>query len=95
MKELQNNQEQRLLYTPYVTDTRITIPDAFVRERNRILSITNTIPEIEQATEVSQELRSSFLDLLDGKLTLARVNVLVTEINSLLNVAHQITPSKK
>ena len=94
LTELQNNQEQRLLYTPYVTEQKIVNPDGFVRERNRILSLTNTIPEIEQATQVSQELRSSFLDLLDGKLTLARVNVLVTDINSLLNVAQQVTPSK-
>ncbi len=93
LTELQENQEQRLLYTPYVKDPQIS-PDAFVSARYRILTLTSTIPQLEKATQVSQDLRTSFLDLIDDKLTLARVNELLTDINSLIKIAQQVKVSK-
>ncbi|MDF5719433.1 MAG: hypothetical protein PUP91_02840 [Rhizonema sp. PD37] len=50
--------------------------DRFVSDRSRILTLTNTIPELNQATTVSGELKNAFADLVEGKLNLARVNLL-------------------
>ena len=90
MTILQENQEQRLLYTPYVKNNSELQPDSFVNDRSRILALSTTIPKLDQATTVSGELRSAFLDLLDGKLNYARVNLLLSDIQSLLEVAQQL-----
>ncbi len=90
LKILQENQEQRLLYKPYVNNPDVGPPDRFVSDRSRILNLSTTIPELDQATTVSHELKSAFLDLIDGKLNYARVNLLLSDIQSLLEVAQQL-----
>ncbi len=90
LKDLQEIREERLLYKPYVTSSQINNPDDFVNNRGHILALTTMIPELEQATKVSGELKSSFLDLIDGKLTPNRVNVLLSDIDSLLQVAQNL-----
>ncbi|MDF5716510.1 MAG: hypothetical protein PUP93_22210 [Rhizonema sp. NSF051] len=90
LTDLQKNQEERLLYKPYVNNPEVPQADLFVSDRSRILTLSTTIPELDQATTVSGELKNAFSDLIDGKLNLARVNLLLSDIQSLLEVAQQL-----
>lgn len=87
---IQENQENRLLFTPYTTADPISDPDEWIEKRRNILTMTLSIEALNDASKSAQNFKEAFQLLLEDKFTIARANELLSEINSLVNVAEQI-----
>ncbi len=90
LKNIQNNQEDRLLFTPYTAADPISDPDAWIERRRDILTMTLSIEALNNASESAKDFKEAFKLLLEDKFTIARANELLSDINSLVNVAEEI-----
>ncbi|MDZ8030704.1 hypothetical protein [Nostoc sp. DedSLP04] len=90
LKTIQKNQEERLLFRPYTAADPISDPDEWIEKRQKILTITLSIEALNDASESAKDFKEAFQLLLEDKFTIARANELLSEINSLVNVAEEI-----
>ncbi|MEH2045585.1 hypothetical protein [Nostoc sp.] len=90
LKSIQNNQEDRLLFRPYTAADPISDPDAWIERRRNILTMTLSIEALNDASESAKDFQEAFKLLLEDKFTIARANELLSEINSLVNLAEEI-----
>ncbi|MEH2167823.1 MAG: hypothetical protein V7K41_14330 [Nostoc sp.] len=90
LKNIQENQEDRLLLKPYMAADPISDPDAWIEKRQNILTMTLSIEALDNASESAKDFKEAFKLLLEDKFTIARANELLSDINSLLNVAKEI-----
>ncbi|MDZ8065509.1 MAG: hypothetical protein RMY64_07690 [Nostoc sp. DedQUE08] len=87
---IQENQEDRLLFRPYTAADPISDPDEWIEKRQNILTMTLSIEALNDASESAKDFKEAFQLLLEDKFTIARANELLSEINSLVNVAEEI-----
>ncbi|MCC5627529.1 hypothetical protein LC613_04935 [Nostoc sphaeroides CHAB 2801] len=90
LKNIQNHQEYRLLLRPYTAADLISDPDAWIERRRNILTMTLSIEALNDASESAKDFKEAFKLLLEDKFTIARANELLSDINSLVNVAEGI-----
>ncbi|MFN6477802.1 hypothetical protein [Nostoc sp. DedQUE07] len=90
LKTIQKNQEERLLFRPYTAADPISDPDEWIEKRQKILTMTLSIEALNDASESAKDFKEAFQLLLEDKFTIARANELLSEINSLVNVAEEI-----
>jgi hypothetical protein len=82
--------EERLVIAPLTAEARIANPDAWIASRRSVLTMKLTIEQLGAASGAVQSLRQAFEDFVSGKLTLDRVDSLVTDFNALLSVAETL-----
>lgn len=90
LKSIQTNQEERLLFRPYTAADPISDADAWIERRRNILTMTLSIEALNNASESAKDFKEAFQLLLEDKFTIARANELLSEINSLVNIAEEI-----
>jgi hypothetical protein len=82
--------EERLVIGPLTAETRIANPDGWIASRRSVLTMKLTVEQLGAASGAVQSLRQAFEDFVSGKLTLDRVDSLVTDLNALLSVAEAL-----
>jgi hypothetical protein len=82
--------EQRLVIDPLISPTSIAKPDDWITSRRSVLTMKLTAEQLKTASENVKKLREAFEDLASGKLTLDRVNSLLTDFDALLSVAEKL-----
>ncbi len=86
----QKTREQRLVIDPLISPTSIAKPDDWITSRRSVLTMKLTAEQLKTASENVKKLREAFEDLASGKLTLDRVNSLLTDFDALLSVAEKL-----
>jgi hypothetical protein len=70
--------------------TGISNPDAWITNRRSVLTMKLTAEQLGAASGAVKSLRQAFEDFVSGKLTLDRVDSLVTDLNALLTIAEAL-----
>lgn len=82
--------EQRLVINPLIATEPISRPDEWVAHRRVILTSEMKMADLSTASDAARKLREAFEDLISGKLDLERVNILLSDLESILVVAEAI-----
>ncbi|MHC5771533.1 MAG: hypothetical protein ACYTXI_39480, partial [Nostoc sp.] len=90
LKIIQDNQEHRLVLSPYIAIEPVSNPDGWIAKRRNIRTMTLSMEALNNASQSSDEFKESFQLLLEDKFTIGRANALLSDINSLLNVAEEL-----
>ena len=90
LKIIQESQDHRLLLQPYVASEPITDPDEWIVKRRNFLTTKTSLEALDNASQASQKLRKSFELLLEDKFTVERADALLSDLNSLLDVAEEL-----
>lgn len=83
-------QESNLVVDPLVQKTSLANPEQWVSTRRRVVYMSVTLQEIDNASRVATKLREAFEGLLSGEVTIGRLNALITDIEALLAIAETI-----
>ncbi len=86
----QTTREQRLVIDPLTSSTAITNPDGWITNRRSVLTMKLTAEQLKTASDDVKKLREAFEDLASGKLTLDRVNSLLTDFDALLTITEKL-----
>ncbi len=87
---IRDNQEERWLLQPYIAPGPITNSDEWIEKRRNFLTTKTSLEALDNASQSSQKLRESFQLLLEDKFTKERANTLLSDTNSLLDVAEEL-----
>lgn len=87
---IQNSRDHRLLWEPYIASERITNSDEWITKRRNILTMKTSLEALNDASQSSQKFKESFRLLLKDEFTMERANALLSDINSLLDVAEEL-----
>ena len=90
LRTIRDNQDNRLLLPPYAAREPITNSDEWILKRRNIRTMTVSIETLNNATQSSEEFKESFQLLLEDNFTTERANALLSDIDSLLNVAEEL-----
>jgi len=90
LETIQNNQDQRLVYAPYLASKPIDNPDGWIAKRNSIRLMTLTVEGLAEANKISEEFNQGFISLLDGSLTIGRANAILSQIEKVITVAEEL-----
>ncbi len=74
----------------YAAREPISNPDEWILKRRNIRTMTLSIEALNNATQSSEEFKQSFQLLLEDNFTTERANALLSDIDSLLNVAEEL-----
>jgi hypothetical protein len=86
----QNTLEDRLVAQPLLSTTPISNPDGWIGSRRTVLTMSATADQLRVASEDVKKLREAFEDFTSGKLTLARVDSLLTDFQALLSITEKL-----
>jgi len=86
----QEARELRLVIKPLIDVSPISNPEGWSTARRTVLTLQLTADELGIASTNVKKLREAFEDLASGKLTLARVNALITDFQTLLTIAEKL-----
>ena len=90
LRTIRDNQDNRLLLDPYRAPEKITNSDEWILKRRNIRTMTVSIEALNNATQSSEEFKESFQLLLEDNFTTERADALLSDIDSLLNVAEEL-----
>jgi hypothetical protein len=90
LNNTQETREKRLVIEPITSGKPLDKPDEWVANRRLILTMTLTADQLSTASDSVKKLREAFEALLSGKLTLDRVDALVSDFDSLLTIAEKL-----
>lgn len=90
LKTTSQKVENRVVIEPLIATAAISKPDAWVSDRRKVLLLTTLPDELETASAAVKKLREAFEDLVVGKLTIDRVNSLLTDFGAVLSIAETI-----
>ena len=90
LKIIRDNQDHRLLLQPYVASEPIANSDEWIVKRRNLRTMTTSLEALNNASQSSQAFKESFRLLLEDKFTVGRANALLSDIDSLLNVAEEL-----
>jgi uncharacterized coiled-coil protein SlyX/outer membrane murein-binding lipoprotein Lpp len=82
--------ENRLVIEPFVDSAPIRNPDEWVTNRRRVLHLSMVPGELKTAGAAVGKLREAFEDLVAGKMSVDRVNSLLTDFDAILSIAETI-----
>jgi hypothetical protein len=87
---IRDNQDDRLVLSPYTATESVSNPDEWIAKRRSIRTMTLSMEALTNASQSSKEFKESFQLLLEDKFTIGRANALLSDIDSLLNVAEEL-----
>lgn len=87
---IRDSQDSRLVLPPYAAPEPISNPEGWIVERRNIRMMTLSMEALNNASQSSEEFKKSFQLLLEDKFTIGRANALLSDINSLLNLAEEL-----
>jgi hypothetical protein len=90
LKTTSEKVENRTVIEPLIATAAISKPDAWVSDRRKVLLLTTLPDELETASAAVKKLREAFEDLVAGKLSVDRVNSLLTDFGAVLSIAETI-----
>ena len=92
-KDLQiisQEKEKRTTFEPFVSETPVSKPDAWVISRRNFRMMDLSVKALEDATQATTEFKKSFQLVLEDRFSTARANALLADIESLLTVAQEL-----
>jgi hypothetical protein len=90
LESQQQKQEYTLVVEPLVNKIKFTNPEKWVATRHKIVYMSTTVEELDQASQTATKLREAFEGLLSGEMTIGRLNALIYDIQALLSIAEAI-----
>ena len=87
---LTQRKEQRTTYEPFVSETPVSDPDAWVISRRSFRMIDLSVKVLEDATKATTEFKNSFQLVLEDRFSTARADALLADIDSLRKVAQEL-----
>jgi hypothetical protein len=88
--EMRQKLENREVIAPLTAAGPISNPDQWVANRRTVLNLATAPDELQNASAAVKKLREAFEDLIAGKLTLDRVNSLLTDFSAILSVGETL-----
>jgi hypothetical protein len=82
--------EKRLVIDPLIAKEPVSRPQEWVGDRLAVLTSEAKVEELSTAGDAARELREAFEELVSGRLDLERVNILLSDLESILAVAETI-----
>lgn len=77
----QQERETRQIINPYIDSSQGSMGQEWVDNRRAILTMNTTANELTKANNASKGMQTAFGELVSGKLTLARANTVLADIN--------------
>ncbi|MBW4612349.1 MAG: hypothetical protein KME21_03555 [Desmonostoc vinosum HA7617-LM4] len=90
IRTIQNNQDERLVFQPYVDETPISAQDDWIAKRREIRTMTLQVEALENASKASEAFKEAFKALLEDDFNLARANSFLLDVDTLLKVAEEL-----
>lgn len=81
------NQQELRVKNLYVNPTPISNQEDWISKRRRLLTMPTTVTELETAGSAAGQVNQAYKDLVSGKITMARLNALIAEVEDILAVA--------
>lgn len=88
--QILSRQEERLVIKPLIEARPVANPDGWIARRRKIITTECKLEELKTASDAARKLREAFEALVTGKLSLQRINILLTDLESILAVAETI-----
>lgn len=82
--------EQQLVIDPIVNNAPLKNPEKWVSTRREVIYMPVTVEELNSSSNAAKKLREAFEGLLSGEKSLGRINALITDIESILDVVDAI-----
>jgi hypothetical protein len=89
-KIIQQTRELRLVIEPLISDKPIGNPDGWIVSRRTVLTLEVTSSQLKTASDSVKKLREAFEDFTSGKLTLARIDSLLSDFQTLLEISEKL-----
>ncbi len=93
LKDIQNLQDERSVLPPFASPQPLEKPDEWILERRKIRTMTLSVEGLDDATQATKSLKESFKLLLENKFTIGRANVLLSEVESVINITENLKKS--
>jgi hypothetical protein len=90
LESQKQKQEYTLVVEPLVNKIKLTNPEKWVATRHKVVYMSATVEELDQASQAATKLREAFEGLLSGEMTIGRLNALIYDIQALLSIAEAI-----
>lgn len=90
---IQSTRDRRTVKKEYVAMTPIANPQAWIDQRRAIRRLTLSLDALDAASDASRKLKQAFVELVEDRLTLARANALLDDVDSLLKTVKDIQTS--
>jgi hypothetical protein len=90
LKIIRDSQDNRSILPPYASTNPIDNPDEWIEKRRNIRTMTLSIEALNNANQASEDFKESFQLLLEDKFTVGRANALLSDVESLINIAETI-----
>lgn len=87
---IQSSQDHRLLLQPYIASEPINNSDEWIKKRRNIRTMKTSLEALNDASQSSRKFKQSFRLLLKDDLTVERANALLSDIDSLLDIAEEL-----
>lgn len=90
LSTVKNIKEQEVVIPPLLADSPLANPEEWVAKRHEIVNLPGMVEELNLARNASDKMQETFDALLSGDDVVGRINALIIDIESILNIADAI-----
>ena len=90
---IQAIKDRRTVKKEYVAPVPVLSPQAWIDQRSAIRRMTLSIDALDTASDASQKFKEAFVELVDDRLTIARANALLDDVEALLKTVKDLQTS--
>jgi hypothetical protein len=90
---IQAIKDRRTVKKEYVATVPVLSPQAWIDQRSAIRRMTLSIDALDTASDASQRFKEAFVELVDDRLTIARANALLDDVEALLKTVKDLQTS--
>lgn len=95
LKVMAQIREERQVVTPLTEVKPIANPDQWIAARRSVLLTTPEIAELHNASRAAADMRDAFEDLLAGRLSMARLLGVITDLEAIITIAEHLLAKNK
>jgi hypothetical protein len=90
---IQAIKDRRTVKKEYIAPVPVLSPQAWIDQRSAIRRMTLSIDALDTASDASQKFKEAFVELVDDRLTIARANSLLDDVEALLKTVKDLQTS--
>ncbi len=95
LRDIRVNQEERMVINPLLASEPIAKPDDWIATRRKVLDLEVLAQQLQAASDAASEFESIFEDFVGGRLSTARLNAFLANLESLTSVIQALDQSKE
>lgn len=90
---IQAIKDRRTVKKEYVAPLPISNPQAWIDQRSAIRRLSLSIDALDTASDASKKFKEAFVELVDNRLTIAKANALLDDVETLLKTVKNLQTS--